>query len=231
MSKNKKGFTLIELLVVIAIIAILAAILFPVFAKARDKARQATCTSNYKQVTLASLQYVQDYDETFAMGMCCPGGTTGTYGAGGWAESHPLWEKKYGTLMSLEPYLKSYQTLYCPSTRQIMAISLKWPNSYMSAVWGNWRLGMVAGGATLAEVKAPASCVQILELVDGGPGEYRSMAHTGFQGSRCRPAPHGEGGNIGFCDGHVKWYNSASMPSNATYWPEMNISTDPAFNP
>src|SRR5512138_2980899 len=61
----KKGFTLIELLVVIAIIAILAAILFPVFAQARAKARQATCTSNLKQLSLGLMMYVQDYDETF----------------------------------------------------------------------------------------------------------------------------------------------------------------------
>ena len=62
---QKKGFTLIELLVVIAIIAILAAILFPVFAKAREKARQTTCASNMKQLGLAFLQYYQDYDEKF----------------------------------------------------------------------------------------------------------------------------------------------------------------------
>jgi prepilin-type N-terminal cleavage/methylation domain-containing protein len=63
--KTRNGFTLIELLVVIAIIAILAAILFPVFAKAREKARQATCVSNVKQIGLAWMMYVQDYDEKF----------------------------------------------------------------------------------------------------------------------------------------------------------------------
>jgi len=62
---RRKGFTLIELLVVIAIIAILAAILFPVFAKAREKARQASCQSNLKQITLAFLMYASDYDEAY----------------------------------------------------------------------------------------------------------------------------------------------------------------------
>ena len=63
-SRGERGFTLIELLVVIAIIAILAAILFPVFAKAREKARQSSCMSNVKQIGLASMQYAQDYDDT-----------------------------------------------------------------------------------------------------------------------------------------------------------------------
>jgi len=63
--KRGKGFTLIELLVVIAIIALLAAILFPVFAKAREKARQATCVSNLKQIGIATAMYIQDYDEKF----------------------------------------------------------------------------------------------------------------------------------------------------------------------
>ena len=61
--RSRRGFTLIELLVVIAIIAILAAILFPVFAQARDKARMATCLSNCKQIGLATMMYAQDYDE------------------------------------------------------------------------------------------------------------------------------------------------------------------------
>src|ERR1700756_3607746 len=66
--RRRSGFTLIELLVVIAIIAILAAILFPVFAQAREKARQASCASNMKQIGLAMIMYVQDYDETMPVG-------------------------------------------------------------------------------------------------------------------------------------------------------------------
>jgi prepilin-type N-terminal cleavage/methylation domain-containing protein/prepilin-type processing-associated H-X9-DG protein len=93
---KKKGFTLIELLVVIAIIAILAAILFPVFAKAREKARQITCASNEKQIGLGFLQYTQDYDETW------PSGTGGAGSLGmGWAGQ-------------IYTYVKSTGVFHCP---------------------------------------------------------------------------------------------------------------------
>jgi len=73
---TRRGFTLIELLVVIAIIAILAAILFPVFAKAREKARQSSCLSNLRQLATATLSYTQDYDETFPEEVMCICATT-----------------------------------------------------------------------------------------------------------------------------------------------------------
>jgi prepilin-type N-terminal cleavage/methylation domain-containing protein len=76
------GFTLIELLVVIAIIAILAAILFPVFAAAREKARQTACSSNLKQLGLAFVQYTQDYDEQYPVG---PAAFYGSHWGNGWA--------------------------------------------------------------------------------------------------------------------------------------------------
>lgn len=93
----RKGFTLIELLVVIAIIAILAAILFPVFARARENARRTSCQSNNKQIALGFIQYYQDYDERFPMNKD-PNGA-GTHWANG----------------SLQPYLKSKQILRCPN--------------------------------------------------------------------------------------------------------------------
>jgi prepilin-type N-terminal cleavage/methylation domain-containing protein len=80
---NRKGFTLIELLVVIAIIAILAAILFPVFAQARESARQTQCTNNQKQIATSVLMYVQDYDETFPMSAYFGTQPAGAAGAGG----------------------------------------------------------------------------------------------------------------------------------------------------
>ena len=86
-SRTRSAFTLIELLVVIAIIAILAAILFPVFAQAREKARQTSCLSNMKQLSLAALQYIQDHDETFPSdaGAHVSGGYDGDWGKDYWA--------------------------------------------------------------------------------------------------------------------------------------------------
>ncbi len=105
-NKTCSAFTLIELLVVIAIIAILAAILFPVFARARENARRSSCQSNRKQIGLGVFQYIQDYDEKFppAIGL---GSATGTQAGGngrpvGWADAS-------------QPYLKSTQIYQCPS--------------------------------------------------------------------------------------------------------------------
>ena len=95
----KRGFTLIELLVVIAIIAILAAILFPVFAKAREKARQASCLSNVRQLMTAILSYAQDYDESLPL-TPDPG-----------AMSYLWWD------ITVQPYIKNTQVLVCPSDR------------------------------------------------------------------------------------------------------------------
>jgi prepilin-type N-terminal cleavage/methylation domain-containing protein/prepilin-type processing-associated H-X9-DG protein len=126
---TKKGFTLIELLVVIAIIAILAAILFPVFAKAREKARQITCASNLKQLGIATLQYVQDNDESFyphrfncgagggptsggAAATCSvystAGGSLPAAGLSGGAQERLYW------MYLVQPYLKSYAVFKCP---------------------------------------------------------------------------------------------------------------------
>ncbi|MEP6757131.1 MAG: DUF1559 domain-containing protein [Chthonomonadales bacterium] len=103
---HRRGFTLIELLVVIAIIAILAAILFPVFAQAREKARQASCQSNLKQISLSGLMYAQDYDEQYPMsyyGFSASGSTT----------SWPV---------LVQPYIKSSQVLMCPDGKQSIGI-------------------------------------------------------------------------------------------------------------
>ncbi len=100
-----RGFTLIELLVVIAIIAILAAILFPVFAQARAKARQTACLSNVKQITLGMMQYVQDYDETYAIRWPNP-----------WpAQAPPAPAVGWNWDALILPYVKNADVYRCPS--------------------------------------------------------------------------------------------------------------------
>src|SRR5690606_37027528 len=98
--QRHQAFTLIELLVVIAIISILAAILFPVFARARENARRASCQSNLKQIGLGIMQYTQDYDERFPRAWSVYGDTSVL--PVGWADA-------------IQPYVKSIQVFQCPS--------------------------------------------------------------------------------------------------------------------
>ncbi len=124
----RSGFTLIELLVVIAIIAILAAILFPVFAQAREKARQTSCLSNEKQLGLAVIQYSQDYDEVFPMG----GVDRGFWMQGTWA--------KY-----TEPYVKSLAVFHCPddSDQQHIGTNMLGPDDWS---WAGSPISYTANG-------------------------------------------------------------------------------------
>ncbi len=170
-SLGRSAFTLIELLVVIAIIAILAAILFPVFAQAREKARQTTCLSNEKQIGLAVLQYVQDFDETY------PQSEDGTM-SGGNPDSRP-WHNQ------VQPYIKNGDTYNgvaygkggvwsCPS----------WPESGTSMddqgqrygcndmFIGNYGAAPASVRATVpvAQIDAPASKVMIVEKGRNGAG-------------------------------------------------------------
>jgi prepilin-type N-terminal cleavage/methylation domain-containing protein len=122
--RKSRGFTLIELLVVIAIIAILAAILFPVFARARENARRASCQSNLKQIGLGFMQYTQDYDEKLPF-MTCGDLSAGCGVAPG--PGHPWF-------ISVQPYMKSYQLLTCPSdTLKAGAADTRWLPTYVDA--------------------------------------------------------------------------------------------------
>jgi len=112
---NRRGFTLIELLVVIAIIAILAAILFPVFAQAREAARTSSCGSNEKQISLGVLMYIQDYDETFMPASYeTPAPLRGTI-------QQPWAPQEHNRLTDwasmVQPYIKNVQVFRCPAHR------------------------------------------------------------------------------------------------------------------
>lgn len=110
---NRQGFTLIELLIVISIIALLAAILFPIFSRARENARRAACQSNLKQIGLAILQYAQDYDEIMV-----PGNLDGDfYTTGGGVQGTTVADANYKWMDLIYPYAKSEQVFNCPSGR------------------------------------------------------------------------------------------------------------------
>jgi prepilin-type N-terminal cleavage/methylation domain-containing protein/prepilin-type processing-associated H-X9-DG protein len=158
--KSNRAFTLIELLVVIAIIAILAAILFPVFAQAREKARQASCASNEKQLGIAMIQYSQDSDEQLP---CGDNGYTGvgqnTF-IGGWASQ-------------LYPYVKSDYVYTCPDepgTNAVLNPGSVWVDYAMNSaiITGYYTgYGMTWGGTgpNLAKFNAPAVTVFLFEIV------------------------------------------------------------------
>lgn len=126
---KRSGFTLIELLVVIAIIAILAAILFPVFAQAREKARAISCVSNEKQLALAILQYTQDYDEMYPVG----------FGASSWT-GNDLWDVK------ISPYIKSYGAYICPDDSKAGPFTNNSPTCFTGCTWQGWGVSYAVNG-------------------------------------------------------------------------------------
>lgn len=157
--RTANGFTLIELLVVIAIIAILAAILFPVFTRARENARRSSCQSNMKQVGLGFLQYAQDYDEKLPEGY------------NGFNEIY-AWKKGRFWTNLLYPYLKSVQVLRCPSDITVLGVPTS-PNvgimsySYNSNIPGiNNAGGTTNSFASLSRFTAPARTVLLCESMN-----------------------------------------------------------------
>ena len=198
----KRGFTLIELLVVIAIIAILAAILFPVFAKAREKARQTSCLSNLKQLGLAMLQYAQDYDEVF------PDRSNGPTTFTTQVQADPNFNFNGTTLWyncwtnSIFPYIKNSQIYRCPSTSwSWYGVAYAMAIHYAAAGGGSVSLGRINMGT----VKRPAQIGLIFEVGPCGGGCQYCLYNSSTYSSRYVAARHNEGTNIAFIDGHVKW--------------------------
>lgn len=203
----KRGFTLIELLVVIAIIAILAAILFPVFAKAREKARQTSCLSNLKQLDLAFLQYAQDYDERMPAGI----GYWTPYVIPPAADrgDNPWYRNIY-------PYVKNGQIFRCPSYGTGFSSAINdWPVFPEIPVMGygaNMRLNRVL----LADMAEPAALYMISDDNNSYVYLYDSITNlsSSYDWDSQLPqvaARHNDGCNFAFADGHSKWLSWGAL--------------------
>jgi len=189
----RRGFTLIELLVVIAIIAILAAILFPVFAKAREKARQSSCLSNLKQLGLGVLSYAQDYDERLPMAVA--GGPT-----------PPI----YLFPELIDPYLKNTQIWQCPSKQGALNISALGKSNVSSSVDIGTQVpaGSTSGRYFGAPALGTTSCS--LGAIDQPSTAAIMCDVTGsvtaaFVITIAEDPRHNDGSNYVFADGHAKW--------------------------
>jgi prepilin-type N-terminal cleavage/methylation domain-containing protein/prepilin-type processing-associated H-X9-DG protein len=210
----RRGFTLIELLVVIAIIAILAAILFPVFARAREKARTSSCLSNVKQISLGCGMYVQDYDERTLSGSGYQGNSTN-------------WQLK------VYPYVKNWQVFRCPSNG-----NGKFTYWGAELYYGYSR--PTVPNTMLAEIEYPAQTARLGDgrhpAVDLPRGMAPKACRVGnpacSSGSWREPRDsdflHNGGDNVSFYDGHAKWLPWSKLYGAAHY--RYNLTTaDPGL--
>ncbi len=239
----KSGFTLIELLVVIAIIAILAAILFPVFARAREQARKAACQSNLKQMGLAMMQYVQDFDETFPVAQF---------------DSSPT----YYWYQAIAPYVKNTQVFACPTAGQIRRVdgtdTVQYSGGYGYNIGGtstlggstgavvrngfgyrtsggNWWTPTGTGPLKMATLQEAANTIQIADPASTGY-QNNGLFAVGYSTVSYMPVLHGGrvgpfttspqaittppmegGGNYLFADGHVKFLQATRARGSALW--------------
>lgn len=203
------GFTLIELLVVIAIIAILAAILFPVFAQARAKARQAACISNCKQIGNAVLMYLQDYDEEFPKGYGYPLPAMNGFGELTKKSAASTWPSWFG------PYVKTAAVFICPdSPADIKSLEKKnWGiNDSMGYNYDGLTLDITNQSARhLAQIDRPAEVYVIFDNGDStmcaGPNTFKSMLENmdlNITITKRIPFRHQKRASVVFADGHAK---------------------------
>ncbi|MDR3706811.1 MAG: DUF1559 domain-containing protein [Capsulimonadaceae bacterium] len=248
----KKAFTLIELLIVIAIIAILAAILFPVFATAREKARQSSCLNNLKQIGLAFIQYCQDYDETTPYA-CYGSSPCGSSGASSTTAGYLL-----------NPYIKTAAVWRCPSD------SVATAPVATSGTGGGWNNVSYAYNfyfmllskpcstdsspqnltpLQISQLQTPSSDMVFSGAWAGGTNVswYWLIDNVGNFGSRMEGSPnanmyngsayvacpelatgHSNGGNASYADGHAKWYSKGYLSAQLALESAASTGTCPS---
>jgi prepilin-type N-terminal cleavage/methylation domain-containing protein/prepilin-type processing-associated H-X9-DG protein len=214
MMRTRRGFTLIELLVVIAIIAILAAILFPVFARAREKARQTSCLNNVKQLALGVHMYINDNDGRL------PSYRMGETGA----LQNTKWQHQ------ITPYIKNSNIYLCPSGAKTYGSSNAATTSHYGWNWyylfGNWHSTTSDRVRIIDEVTHPAETICIGEKVAGPFGGviYPPLNQSYIEDyvlTNNAVRIHNGGSNYAFLDGHAKWLSAdetITTSSLSKYW-------------
>jgi len=226
------GFTLIEVLVVIAIIAVLAAILFPVFSRAREKARQAVCHSNLRQMGLAIRMYIQDFEAYPPQHAKCP-----------MPDGRILHIRWWN---AIQPYQRNFQIFVCPSVPH-WEPGRNMSYGYNYQYLGNARPPDKGGYMPVydAQIEVPSQTILIADSDGTGrlpydpdskdphrignhgytidppflpprPGNYWCISEPGF---KCWISKrHNGGANVAFCDGHVKWYRREALYQDNSLW-------------